>query len=421
MSARALILTALALSLGAGAVEAQETAGIKEWLRPRAMLRMSGWSSSRTMDARGARAGSVLWIDLAPRLSSGVELRTSGWGGAGNALEPEDFEAELRELYLRLGAGPVDVRLGKQIVAWGRTDALNPTDNLSPRDYTLLVPEDLDQKSGIPAARLAVPIGGTTVAAYWIVDFEGHTLPRGAIPGGLRVREVGPDRTAEQGAIRIERSGGAVDWSISYFNGIDQTPDLSLRYISDVPTLEFAHHRLQVFGADAATTIGRVGVRGEAAWLRTEDEEGDDARIKNSTLYAVVGADRTWGGYFNINLQYVVRRVDGFGEGQSSGDPYVDGTAALLDRVSQQQREVQHGVTLRIADQWRQETIAADISMVALFDPGQLLIRPSVAYALSDRWKLLVGADLYRGEEGSQFGDLEKNSLGYFEVRLGLP
>jgi hypothetical protein len=421
MSPRTLVLTALALSVGAGAVEAQESAGIREWLRPRATIRTSGWTSSRTMDSRGARAESVLWVDVAPRLSSGIELRTAGWAGAGNALEPSDVEAELRELYLRFGAGPVDVRLGKQIVAWGRTDALNPTDNLSPRDYTLLVAEDLDQKTGIPAARVAVPLGGTTIAAYWIADFEGHTLPRGAIPAGLPVRDVAPTRKAEQGAVRIERSGGAVDWSISYFNGFDLTPDLSLRYISDVPTLEFAHHRLQVIGADAATTVGRVGVRGEAAWLRTEDSDGDDPRIKNSTLYAVFGADRTWGGYFNVNLQYVVRWVDGFGQASSSGDPYVDGTAALLDRVSQQQREVQHGVTLRVADQWRQETIAADISMVALIDPGQLLIRPSFSYVLSDRWKVLVGADLYHGEDGSQFGDLEKNSLGYFEVRLGLP
>jgi hypothetical protein len=421
MSARALILAAAALSFGGGTAQGQDPAGLKAWLRPRATLRSSAWSSTRTMDGRGARTESVLWLDAAPRLTPTLELRGAGWFGAGSALEPSDVEASLRELYVHAEVGPADLRLGKQIIAWGRTDALNPTDNLSPRDYTLLVPEDLDQKSGTPAARLAVPVGAITVAAYWLAGFEGHTLPRGGIPAGLRAREIVPEGRAEQGAIRVERSGGAVDWSVSWFRGLDLAPDLSLRYVDDLPTLEFRHHRLEVLGIDAAATLGKFGVRGEAAWLRTEDTDGRDRTIKNPSVYAVVGADRTWGGYLNVNLQYVVRWVEEFGKGAPSGDPYVDGVVALLDRFAQQQRELQHGVTLRVADQWRQETVAADISVVTLIEPWQFLVRPSLSYALSDRWKLLAGADLYRGDPGTQFHDLEKNSLGYLELRLGLP
>ena len=59
----------------------------------------------------------------------------------------------IREAYLDLSHGPLDLRIGKQIIAWGRADRINPTDNLTPRDYTLLVPDDDDQRLGTPAVK----------------------------------------------------------------------------------------------------------------------------------------------------------------------------------------------------------------------------------------------------------------------------
>ena len=35
----------------------------------------------------------------------------------------------------------------------GRADRINPTDNLTPRDFTLLVPDDEDQRFGTAAIR----------------------------------------------------------------------------------------------------------------------------------------------------------------------------------------------------------------------------------------------------------------------------
>jgi len=44
-------------------------------------------------------------------------------------------------------------------------------------------------------------------------------------------------------------------------------------------------------------------------------------------------------------------------------------------------------------------------------------LRPKVAYAVTDSWKVLAGAEILRGEASSLFGLLQGNSTGYAELR----
>ncbi|MBI3605573.1 MAG: hypothetical protein HY202_06050 [Nitrospirae bacterium] len=44
--------------------------------------------------------------------------------------------------------------VGKQIVVWGRADGINPTDNLTPHDFTVLLPFEDDQRFGTTALKL---------------------------------------------------------------------------------------------------------------------------------------------------------------------------------------------------------------------------------------------------------------------------
>ena len=392
---------------------AQDATTLRDMLRPRATLRTAVWTSSRTVDNRGPLVGSAMWAEVAPRFSEDVDLRAAGWLGAGGVAGRSHTQAALRELYIGVHRGAVDVRLGKQITAWGRADAVNPTDNLSPDDLTLLVVDDDDQKTGVSSVRVSLDASGTMVTGLWLTDFHGNTLPVGRPPPGTELTSWPRGDVAAQGALRVERSGGRVDWSLSYFSGFDLTPDIAPRGTVADPKIELSYHRLHVLGVDGATVLGRFGVRAEAAWIRTEDATGHDAEIKNATVFAVIGADRTFGPYLNVNLQYLVRWVQGFTPAETE-------VAHLLARISQQQRRIQHGATLRIANRWWHETLDAEVAAVFLGAPWQLAVRPRVAYALTDRWQVEVGADLLDGRAGTLFHELRWNSLAFCEVRLGL-
>jgi hypothetical protein len=347
-------------------------------------------------------------------------VKAAGWLGGGSLVDRKNRKAVLRELYLDVGLGGADVRLGKQIIAWGRADALNPTDNLTRRDLTVLVPDDDDQKIGAPAVKVSLPVGGATVTAVWLAGFQGDELPLGAPPPGVRFAQRMPRDGAAQGALKVEQSGGKVDWSASYFTGFDVTPDIALRGGAADPTIELAHHRLHVVGADAATSTGGYGLRAEAAWIRTENSGGDDPEIKNSTLYAVAGADRTYDGYLNVNFQYVVRRVNGFTPRSTISDPARRDAALVLARISQQLRPVQQGATMRISNKWMHETLAAELAGIFLSPPWQLAIRPRLTYAATDDWSILLGGDVLNGGSETLFRELRKNSLAFLEVRRGL-
>ena len=59
----------------------------------------------------------------------------------------------MREAYVNAYLGPFDLRLGKQIIVWGRADALNPTNNLTPVDFRIRSPLEDDIRLGNVGAR----------------------------------------------------------------------------------------------------------------------------------------------------------------------------------------------------------------------------------------------------------------------------
>jgi hypothetical protein len=68
-----------------------------------------------------------------------------------------------------------------------------------------------------------------------------------------------PD-SRRQCAFKLEQSGKAADWSISYYDGFDLSPDLSLKSITpSAISILLNHNRIRALRADAATTLGRYG------------------------------------------------------------------------------------------------------------------------------------------------------------------
>jgi hypothetical protein len=100
-------------------------------------------------------------------------------------------------------------------------------------------------------------------------------------------------------------------------------------------------------------------------------------------------------------------------------------SAAVLDTavatqqaiLNSQTKRVQHGVSFRVAYRWLRETLEAECAAAGFFEPSGLTLRPKIVYAVSDHWKLLVGAELFRGESSSVFGLLRANSAAYLETR----
>jgi hypothetical protein len=383
-------------------------------------VRAGYWSSTRSLDPEDHLGAGMIWMKSTRRVSSRFSFLIEGWTALRGPVGDGDATGELREAFVDLRFGRLDVRAGRQIIAWGRADGLNPTDNLTGEDLTLLAPDDDDRRLGTTALRASYYLGDVSVAAFWLPEFRGHRFPLPASPGSTFVRDR-REWPGDQWALRVEQTGRAVDWSVSYFHGRDLTPDLGVRLAAAIPDREasiaLSHHRVQAVGADMAVNLGRIGLRAEGAYIDTEDTAGRDPFTKNPFLVVVVGGDRTFREYLNLNVQYIYRFVRGQQTAQAGLSSTEARVAELQEILNSQATRVQHGASFRVSHKWLRETLEGECAAVGFFGPDGLALRPKVTYAATDHWKVLMGAEIYRGDSSSVFGLLRPNSTAYLEAR----
>jgi hypothetical protein len=372
-------------------------------------LRGGLWSSDRRLTEPVGYGSAAVWLQSSYRPIDAARLLAEGWVGNGAFAGVGNFGV-LREAWGELTLGPLDVRAGKQILAWGRADHLNPTDNLSPRNLTLLTVHDDDQRLGALAVRSVLHLGGWSVIGVWLPRFEGNVVP---LPGG----ETLPDATdtyARSWAVKVDREGGVIDWSVSWYDGLALQPDVALIPAAPVPDVRLIHQHVRVLGADASTTVGAVGLRAEVAYTRTEDAGGTDPLVANPFWYAVLGADRTWLRSLNVNLQAFARITRHFVP-LSRVPPQLSRLAALDYELAGQIDAEQVGYALRVSHRWLDDALEAEVTFVQLFPRADYLARPRLSYAVNDHWRTTAGADLYEGSAGSYFGQVSTNSM-FFAV-----
>jgi hypothetical protein len=380
-----------------------------------ATLRMGLWSSTHDLDGDGPLGAGMLWGKATRSLNRHVSVFGEGWAALRGPATGGDVRGELREAFVNVTAGPLEVRAGRQIIAWGRADGINPTDNLTGQDLTLLAPDDSDRRLGATSVKVSYFLRDVSATVIWIPEFRSHRVPLPPVAGDL------PSSTSrwtpEQVAFRVEQTGRAVDWSLSAYSGFDLSPDLGLDLAGAAPQLTLKAHRIRVVGGDAAGNVGSYGLRAEAAYVRTDDHRGIDPFVKNSFVAVVAGGDRTFREHLNVNLQYLFRYVTDFARAEPPDSPaarFVTDQQAIL---SSQARRIQQGASARVSYRWLHDTLEAELAGSGFAFPKGIALRPKVTYAVSDRLKLLAGAEIYRGESSSVFGILRANSGGYVEAR----
>ena len=420
----AAVLAAIVLAgVGAAGVRAQETAEAPAESRPAlawpvlgASLRGAFWSDSRDFDGRDNLPVAMLWMHGRWDPHAALSLYVDGRIGNDDLFRAEATQGKLREAYLDVRAGALDVRLGRQIIAWGRADQINPTDTLTPRDFTLLVPEDADQRSGATGVRATYRFGDVGLTGVLLPTFEPHTIRLQRPPQGSTLRERLPGNPVFQGAVKLEQTARGFDYSVSYFDGYDLFPDLGIDTVRpDGVDLLLRHHRIRVVGADAAAALGPYTLRGEAAYTFTEHERAGD-QIKSPFLFLVLGADRSLPRGWYVNLQYVLRVVSQYRDPQAVAG-FTRAVAVEQALINDQLDEVKHAVALRIASSWLSETLRAEVSAIVAPARHEFVVRPKASYAVTDRLKVTAGADFFRGDTPSFFGRLRETSTAYVELR----
>jgi len=393
---------------------------LKDHLGLTGSLRAAGFSKDKSFSGEVGYGVGSLWLTASPQEVVGVRFYFDVRAQAEDLTRSSSVSLDLREAYGQRSFGGFDLKAGRQIIVWGRADGVNPTNVWSTRDFKLLAPNDEDQHLGVASVQAGWSAGDYHWIAVWQPEWRYPGLPVPPLPPGVSFTNVAPSAPAQQFGGKLDHSGAEVDWSISYGHAIDRTPDIAvLPAMPPALSLGFVYRFVDTIGADAAVPIGKFGLRGEAAYARTHDSSGTDPLTKNSNVFAVVGAERTFGGVLNINVQYLYRRTLDFVSPSSIADPNTRFLAEQVDLISNQLAPNMHGASTRIGHKAWNETFESEIAAVIWFEKRGAALRPKVTYAFTDRLKGVLGAEIYLGPSDSVFGRLSPTSAGYGELQLG--
>ncbi len=356
---------------------------------------------------------------------------------------------DLREAYVNGYFGPLDLRLGKQIVVWGRADAFNPTNNITPNDLRIRSPMEDDRRVGNIGARAFLNFQPFRLEGIWMPLYVASELPVYQLPqyvsfGNTRYPQPNLDKGLGAGRLHLELS--AIEMSASFVHGYAPLPGLtpqSYTYGVTPPSVLISRtaYEQNVAGFDFSTAIGDLlGVRGEIAYRRPVAYQTKYYAARPDLQY-VLGLDHTFGDV-SVIVQYLGRYIFDWRRETGPTDPsltldILSGLQQLTPPVQQQiddtivrtlaqknqmlfgqTERVQHMMSVRLEWLTLAETLSFSAFGLVNFSTREWLAFPKISYKISDRISTAVGAEIYQGPDGTLFGMVRDTlTAGYGELR----
>jgi hypothetical protein len=300
----------------------------------------------------------------------------------------------IRRLSAQYHRGGLTVEVGKQLVRWGRTDIVNPTDRFAPRDFVTVVE---DEFLGVQAVRGTWEQGSHTLDAVWSPRLTPSRVPlanqRWVIaPAGAPALPV--VRTIPQGSqagLRWSRSG-YVEFSAAFYHGFDPLPAFELDAAQF--SIRQYHPKLRMAGGDFAVPLPWLTLKTEAAHFSSADD-----RIDEYLLY-VVQLERQSGEWFFVG-GYGGEIVTSEALPSADFNPDRGRTRTFLGRA---------GYTI--------DTNRSVAMEAALRQTGDgAWVKGEYSQAFGQHWRLTAGFSLIRGETTDFLGQYRRNSHGSIAVR----
>ncbi len=355
---------------------------------------------------------------------------------------------DVREAYVNAYLGPLDLRLGKQIVVWGRADLLNPTNNVTPFDLRARSPIEDDRRVGNLGARAFLRLAPFRLEGVWMPMYVATELPPVDLPQYVYYGDTRyPNPTLDNGLLagRVHLELPAFEMSVSYLHGYAPLPGLTRESVTFDLTnpqvlISRTAYKQQVVGFDFSTALGDVlAIRAEAAYRRPYDYQNLLNAPRPDLQYAL-GVDHTFGSVsviaqylgryafdwqkengplIPIDTNYLKQQPPVGATIEDAANERIDDQLAKNNQILfSQTARVQHLATVRV--EWLTAHDTLSISALALvnFTTKEWLASPKIGYHLSDALTAYVGAEILTGPTDTLFGLVDqKLSAGYAELR----
>lgn len=213
---------------------------------------------------------------------------------------------------------------------------------------------------------------------------------------------------------RLTGTFGSFDWGLSYYNGFYKQPSFNAiklndwlnKYLAQGTTSEddkfLAYDRKQTFGLEAATTLWRFNLRGEAAYNLTEDVDGTDAFVHNNSV--------AWLGGFDIDLPFWNMNLNV----QETGTAILknDEIKSSLDVDYNKNAYTNNKFVVNVTTSFMNEKILPEVTVLYGIENGDLIVMPKFTFKPDQSLSLYVnGMYIYSRYDNSEFAVWKNNSF----------
>ena len=355
-------------------------------------------------------------------LSSRTRLRTELWitgedasfftsmNAINNNVISSNSGIELREAFMDYSADNWDVRIGRQLIIWGKADGLEITDIISPKDYTEFLARDFDDiRLPIDALKFRFLFEQTNLELIWLPVFKPAILPPASSPWEMKNEShdyyeewfttVEPEMSLKNSEIaaKISTYRSGFDLAFSAFHSWEDIPAMHRKMYKTSSVIDSVyyypeHHRLTFLGLEFSIPYKDLVFRGESAFYK--DRYFEPASMQTETLFKknslnwMMGIDWSPGNDWSFTGQL----ADNF----------------ILDYAKEIDTDEHTFLsTLNVSKQLFRQILKLSSMLYYGINDEDYFIRTSVDYALTDEMHILTGIDLFCGNEGmyGQYND----------------
>lgn len=325
----------------------------------------------------------------------------------------------VREAWLEHVGSGWDIRVGRQLIIWGKADGVRITDNVCPTDFSDYLNRNIDEmRIPVTAAKLRF-LSNTLITEFiWIPEFKSAKLATGNNPWALErsFPSALPVRTNSAGepsswsledsefALRVSSYMAGFDVSLSAFYTWDDTAasSVSVRDISGGRweiVMEQDYHRILIYGFDFAKPWSDFVFRGEAAYFQGRYlSTSTGGNEKHDVLKYLVGVDWSPGGNWSVTAQLLDEFIMNYDRG------------LVAEEHSPQ-------ATLNVSKNFFNEQLTVSDMVYVSLNDGEFFNRLQAAYELADGMELTIGWDKFYGDDGS-YGVYRRNSQIWGKLRF---
>lgn len=322
-------------------------------------------------------------------------------------LDDYEQEYEFDEVYLEGSLlSNMDLKIGRQIVVWGKADNLRVTDILNPLDNRIRGMVDIKYKRlPVTMSKLDYYTGPWNISTIVIneVRFDKNPVYNSDFyPGDTAaVTEIEPndfDLDTQQYAMAV--NGIFSGWDLSFYQA--WVYDSRAHLTEENGTFTREHNRVSMSGMTGNIAFGNWLLKGESAfWADLEYGGAPDESFERLDL--MTGVEYTGFTETVLSIEFVNRHIIDFDERLESSPDY-------------QEQDIQQ-TALMFSRDFANDTnqIKLICSIFGTFGDGGAFERLQFTHDINDSMSLTTGVILYQSGDMQAFSQIEDNDRLFLE------